>query len=285
MSPRRLPTASLPTFVLVAVAAAGCGSEARSAGPPREDPRRADVVRFWERFGRATSLRMRGDLAGAARAYEEALALDARHEDALYYLGQCRRELGEHAQAREAFARLVETNASSARGHLALGALLASPDPAEPLELETAERHLRRAHEINAEETGPMLRLGEILIVRGRAAEARHWLEAAARTNPKSVEAAFLAGYLRWEDGDRLGAEELFGKAVGASRADAPPRGVLGEGDRRAAAPPLPSPMGRTLFGGLTDRLRRSNASPPDMAALYGAVREARRGLARRAAP
>lgn len=31
-----------------------------------------------------------------------------------------------------------------------------------------------------------MVRLGELLIVRGRMQEARSWLEAAARTNPKS---------------------------------------------------------------------------------------------------
>ena len=62
---------------------------------------------------------------------------------------------GEPGPARAAFERLVTLNPESARGHLALGALLASPDPEEPMDLEAAEGHLSRAHEINGEETGP----------------------------------------------------------------------------------------------------------------------------------
>lgn len=269
--------------------AAACSRPRMSETPAAEDPRRAAVVRFWALVNEATTLRMAGDLERAARAYEEALSVDPRHEDSLYYLGHCQRELGDAIAARRIFSRLVEVNPASARGHMALAALLVSPEAREPLDLESAEAHLRRAHEINGEETGPMLRLGEVLIVQDRVQEAGTWLEAAARTNPRSVEAAFLAGYLLWEAGDRRGAVACLERAARAGQADAPLKGVLGEGDRKVpavgsaqvAAPPLRDPMGRTLFGELARPLRNAEAATVAARAdqLYGAVREARRAL------
>lgn len=239
-------------------------------------------------------MRTAGEYEKAAHAYEDALRIDPRHEDSLYYLGHCRRERHDTAAARRAFSRLVEVNPASTRGHLALAALLAAPEGTQPLDLEGAEAHLRRAHEINREETGAMLRLGEVLIVQGRVQEARTWLEAAARTNPKSVEAAFLAGYLLWEAGDRRGAAAWLERAVRASRADAPPKGVLGEGDRKVAstthaqaAPPLRDPMGRTLFSECARPLGDgdSAAAVARLDRLYGGVRAARRTLVSRRVP
>jgi tetratricopeptide (TPR) repeat protein len=277
------------------VLTAGCGAADREERP--DDPKRAAVARFWEVFNEATALRMKGDLAAASVAYEAALALDTRHEDSLYYLGQCRQELGLHLEARAAFERLVEVNRESARGHLALGALLASPDPAAPLDLGAAEAHFRRAHAINGEETGPMVRLGEIAIVRADDREARHWLEAALRTNVRSAEAAFLLGYLAWRSGDRRGAVSYYRRAERAAAAEAPIQGVLSEGDRKAepgadrvAAPPLRTPLGRTLFIAQTAHLRnpdaasRPSSADPEIDRLYSDMDRFVRDLGRRAA-
>jgi tetratricopeptide (TPR) repeat protein len=250
----RAPLAALA----LAGAALACSGPAGGVAADAADPARQRVVSFWDRLNRATDARMRGDLAGAARLYEEALALDPRHEDALYYLGQCRRQLAQPEAARAAFERLVEVNPASARGHLSLGALLASPDPAEPMALAEAERHLRRAHEINGEETGPVVRLGEIALVAGRSAEARRWFESALRMNPKSIEAAFLAGYLAWDEGRPTGS--FLQRLREAARVEGPTKGVLNEGDRRGtwrrAAPPLATPLGRLLFGEPVGTLR-----------------------------
>jgi enediyne biosynthesis protein E4 len=223
---------------------------------------RAAVIRFWSVFQQATALRIRHDLPAAETAYREALAIDPAHEDSLYYLGQVLAETGHPAAARDQLLRLVAVNPQSARGHLALGALLASPDAGDAADLAGAEAHLRRAHDINGEETGPLVRLGEVLIVRGAVDEARRRLEDAARTNPKSVDAAFLAGYLRWEAGERAAAAEALGRAGAAGQAPAPTKGVLGEGDRKAA-PPLTSPLGRTLFGDLAAAAMKSLATTP----------------------
>ncbi|HZI95202.1 MAG TPA: tetratricopeptide repeat protein [Patescibacteria group bacterium] len=154
---------------------------------------------------------------------------------------------------------------------------MGSPDESARFDPSAAEEHLRRAHEINGEETGPMLRLGEIMIVKGDMAAARHWLEAAARTNPKSVEAAFLAGYLRWQEGNLDDARAFYAKAVRAARIDAPVKGVLNEGDRKAS--PLRLPMGRTLFGSFCATLPESAT---DLGPLYQPVRDYARRLAHR---
>jgi tetratricopeptide (TPR) repeat protein len=277
--------------VLAALSACGCRGGADPAPPGPSDEERQRVRLFWQRFGDATAARIGGDCGRAIDLYVEALRLDPRHEDSFYYLGQCRRTTRRPVEARQAFERLVEVNPASARGHLALGALLASVEPTEPLDLAQAESHLRRAHEINGEETGPMLRLGEVLLVQDRVADARTWLEAAARTNPRAVEASFLLAYLAWDAGDRRSADAHFARALRGAQADAPPKGVLGEGDRKVAvagqvraAPPLQEPMGRTLFSELARPLRGPDAATiaarPE--SLYRAVAASRRAIASR---
>lgn len=273
---------------LVALLFAGVVGACRGATPPQvsdaEDAGRRDVRAFWARQNAATEARLRRDWAAASRLYEQALALDSRHEDALYYLGQCRREQGRPADARAAFLRLVAVNPQSARGHLALGSLLASPDAAEPIDLPAAEKHLRLAHEINGEETGPVVRLGEVLLVMGREDEAVQWFESALRTNPRCVEAAFLGGYVEWERGSDDTAR-LVERVREAAKVEAPIKGVLSEGDRkdaqRVVAPPLARPLGVLLLGGPIDTLRSRAAageaiSHPLVVQLWREVRRVR---------
>jgi tetratricopeptide (TPR) repeat protein len=282
-----MPRERLAMIALWAALAA-CGPDrhggARQA--PARDDQRERVVAFWERMNEATSARIAGDCAHARDFYLQALELDAKHEDCLYYLGQCQRELGRPAEARRAFEGLIDVNPGSARGHLALGALLASSNPDEPMDLPLAEKHLRRAHEINGEETGSMVRLGEVLLVEDNAGEARRWFESALRTNPRSVEAAFLAGYIAWEAKDAARARRFAAQAREAAKAQAPVKGVLNEGDRKderlVAAPPLATPMGRTLFDDKAAFIRHAAKSgevtgDADFARAWAAVRQARR--------
>jgi tetratricopeptide (TPR) repeat protein len=267
----------------LSLALGGCQAREREAPEtvPR-DPERARVLEFWQHYNAASRARTAGDCSEAALLYEKALTLDPKHEDSLYYLGQCRRELGEPGPARKAFRRLVEVSPRSARGHLALGALLASPDPAEPMDLAEAERHLEQAHAINGEETGPVIRLGEVALAAGRPEEARAWLEAALQTNAKSLEAALLAGYVSWELGEKEPGP-LVGRVRDASLVEAPAKGVLNEGDRRdsrgVVARPVTHPLGRLLFGGPVDDLRSRVVAgePLSEADVLAAWREVRR--------
>lgn len=240
-------------LVGIACAFATCGRERKEADGSRRDPAHEKVLAFWRSYNAATAARVADDCEKAAPLYEEALKLNPRHEDSLYYLGQCRRDLHQPAAARTALERLVEVNPASARGHSGLGSLLASHDPSEPLDLESAERHLRRAHDINKEETGPMVRLGEVLLVEGHPDEARRWFEDAIRTNPRSVDAALLAAYLERPRASPPARLEGVARRLQAAAAVArPAKGVPGEGDRRDAAghaaPPLEKPHGRLLF-------------------------------------
>jgi len=91
-----------------------------------------------------------------------------------------------------------------------------------------------------------------------------------------------MAGYVRWKSGDLAGAADFYLKAARAAKADAPVKGVLNEGDRKAAsstgggkvaAPPLKEPMGKTLFGALCDSLKaagavEASAQPPSRESL-----------------
>jgi tetratricopeptide (TPR) repeat protein len=297
---------------------AGAFEPGPALGAP-EPAERAAILKFWEDFNAGTALRMKKDFPGAERRYLDALAIDPKHEDSLYYLGQSRQEMANYKGAREAFEKLVALNPESARGYLALGALLATPDETAPLDLDAGEKAFRRAHEINGEETGPVVRIGEIEIVRGHFDEATRWLEGAMRTNPKSVEAAFFCGYLRWRKGDVKTAADFYRLAQKAARGDAPIKGVMSEGDRRAAppvgqpsaaapgsaaaaggapasapahvvAPPLKSPLGKTIFSRFCEPVREAAEKPGEVRvsvavldAAYAPMREAARRFASRA--
>lgn len=284
-----------PWSACIALAAALlCGCEVPPTTEPTPVDRGAAIRRFWSLYREATAMRTRGDFETAAHLYEQTLQIDPNHEDCLYYYGQSLQERADYGGARAAFERLVEVNPVSARGHLALGTLLTGAEVGAPFDLARAEEHLMRAHQINGEETAPMVRIGEILIMRGDMQGARHWLEAAARTNPKSTEAACLSGYLRWLAGDPDGASEFYAKAIRASQADKPAHGVLNEGDRKAAtaavsdpnvpvaAPPLKKPMGETLFGRLCADLPEQ---PPSLDAVYDPIQSHSRLLAARMSP
>jgi tetratricopeptide (TPR) repeat protein len=255
------------------VLSAAPAAAARMATPADHET----VLLFWKTLGEATAVRTAGDCAAAIPIYQRALALHPGHEDALYYLGQCLQALGRTDEAHGALVDLVTANPSSVRGHLALGSLAlwlqGGPD------LDGAQREFERAHALNKEESGAMLQLGEVALVRGEGARASEWLRAALHTNPRNLEAAFLLGYLEWRAGDTAAAARRCGEATAMAAPPAAPQGVKSEGDRQAAAPPLTSPMGRTLFSDFSDRLRGSAAAT--CATFYPAVDERVNGIRR----
>jgi uncharacterized membrane-anchored protein len=97
--------------------------------------------------------------------------------------------------------------------------------------LEAAERALQRAHAINPEETGALLVLGEVALLRGDEKLAEQRLAAATHTNPRAVGGFFLRGYLAWKRGDQAAATQFLDQARAAVGPDWQPRGATSEGD------------------------------------------------------
>lgn len=250
-----------------------CSSALAGARPCSSPPQSAERIReFWEVYREATASRVAGDPSRAAVSYQRALVLNPQHEDALYYLGNMYLELGRFEEAAAAWERLVRVNPNSSRAHARLGDLYFCPEPGAPVDLARAELEYRRALEINQEETGPLLRLGEIQLVRGRLGEALRLLDAVIGANAGSVEAHALKGYVAWRQGDTSAAFVLFAQAVDLAR-PREPAGLPGEGDTRRGRAPLAA---RAPCGGFTPPL---GGAPADRAELAAHMRGYYEGL------
>ena len=202
------------------------------------------IKAFWAHYYLATDHRIAGDWEQAAIAYEKALEINDQHEDALYYLGNMYLELNRSEDAKENWTRLVELNPQSARGHFQLGNLYLS-DPLFNIQL--AEKEFNRSMEINKEETGALLRLGQVYLLKGQVEEAQSYFNAVIGSNFKSIEAHILAGYLAWKREDEQKAKEMFRNAWKYAKDDLSPKEVLGEGDTKGGKS-FERPIARDLF-------------------------------------
>ena len=231
---------------------------------------RARIRQFWTVYGDATLERVAGRPETAAAGYVRALALNPDHEDALYYLGSMRLALGDFAAAESAWRRLVVVNPSSARAHSQLGSLYLCLEQGAPFQLDSAEVHFRKAHEINMEETGPSLHLGEAALMRGDLAAAGGWFRTVLGSHANSTAAHFYGGYLAWKGGDLSGARQAFGQSIAAARSGTVVAAVPGEGDTRAGATPIAAAPSRC---GQLDALRAGlelGDAHREMATRYG---------------
>lgn len=256
------------------------GSPPVVAGP--DSAARARVTEFWKRYRGATDQRIAGNTEVAAREYRRALELNPRHGDALYYLGGMRLSLGDFAGAEQAWRDLATSDPSSARAHSQLGRLYLCLDEGAPFRVDSAEAHLTRAHQINSEETGPVLQLGEAALIRGDTAVAARWFRTVLGSHQASAAAWFYAGFLEWKAGNRAKAGACYREALRVSAPASPPASAApGEGDTKGG-PPMTSRPGRCdQFRQLTVALDR----PPGMEPRYGRLDSLLRVAGRRQAP
>ena len=210
---------------------------------PIED--RDRIRRFWTVYRAASAQRIAREPQRAAATYAAALELNPRHEDALYYAGSMRLETGDYAGAAEAWRRLVTVNPASARTHSRLGELHACLDRGAPFQLDSAELHLRRAHELNKEENGPLVRLAEVALMRGDRESARRDLAAVLKTDAGNVSAHFYTGYLALRDKDLPKAREELRRAAKSPLTPLPTGAASGEGDTKAGARPMSAESAR----------------------------------------
>ena len=211
---------------------------------PQED-RRARTLAFWDAHTRAREAAAGGRTADAIAGYRKALSIDPRHEDSLYVLGNLCLEAGDRPAAKSAFESLLAVQPRSARGHGALGDLLADPASGALSDLREARRHYEQAGSLNAEETGWVVRVGEISLREREQRAAQLQFHKVLVTNPRSFQALYLLGYLAWRRGDVQEARRLFDSAFQALGPQAAP--APAEGDVRKTERPLPK---RGAFSG-----------------------------------
>jgi len=200
---------------------------------PAGEAGRKRVLEFWEQFRAGMdALKREGDCARAISHFRRALELDPNHEDSRYYLANCLFESGDRDGAIEELETLLEINPMSHRGCRRLACILAEPG-ASAASLERAEAEIQRAIALNPEETGGLLAGAEIALLRGDRAAARERLDHVLRSNPGSVPALYLRGFLDLEEGREPEARAKLERAARARQAEAKKRGASEEGEVR----------------------------------------------------
>ncbi len=201
--------------------------------PDASHEARTRTLKFWE-LQRAGMKALKVDLDPdrAIRLLRDALELDPNHQDSRYYLAQALAGAGDTESALRELGALQGRAPDSHRAWQQWGVLRArfTTDPAH---LTAAEEALQRAYRLNPEETGALLALGAIALMREQNDAAEQRLLAVTRTNPRSVGAHFLLGYLAWKRGDLVQARESLAAVRESRGPEWQPKGATSEGDVR----------------------------------------------------
>ncbi|MBE7499906.1 MAG: VCBS repeat-containing protein [Verrucomicrobiales bacterium] len=202
------------------------------------------------------------DQLKAIELLRAAIALNPRHEDSRYYLALALAGQGEVAGALATLEGLQQLNPQSHRAWQQWGILRASLAATDE-DLAAAEAALERAHRLNPEETGALLVLGEVALLRGDHPLADDRLAAATRTNPRAAGGFFLRGYLAWKRGDETAARKFLEQTRAALGPDWQPEGATSEGDVQQKQHVEPTPL-----AGFWERWNGQYALAPSFAAL-----------------
>ena len=196
----------------------------------------ADVPEFWELFRSAGQHRLARRLSESAADYEAALAINPLHDNSLYYLASVRLGLGQVEAAERALEQLLRVAPRSARAHTQLGVLNTCPGVGARLNLDSASSAFERASAINPEQTGTSLWLGLAALLDGRTDQASRHLDRVLGSNPRSIPAVYLRGYILWAQGRTHEADRAVAEARALAAATGEPEGLL-EGETRGERP------------------------------------------------
>jgi tetratricopeptide (TPR) repeat protein len=232
---------------------------------------------FWEAYHAASVARVSGARDKALREYARALQIRPDHEDSLYYLGNCYMEQGDYGRALTAYQRLTTLNPNgSSRASMQSGLVYASLDPAAPVDLAAAERSFARALELDPD-SGALLGLAEVAVLRGRWRRAHGLLLQVEADNKMSLAAPYLLGFLAYRSGDSREAWRWFNTAIGRGELKKPPVKWTEEGDVKGSPALRWQALARqSVFGGhwlrLRDYLKPPGATAADLARDYAAL-------------
>ncbi len=256
--------AAAAAALVLGLVALGCTSDAPETDSPEaaDHPERRRTTAFWEVYRSATRMRLARDFGGARSGYEEALVHRPEHEDSWYYLGNVAVELGEWEVAEQSWLNLTSINPSSSRGFSQLGHLYLCRPSIPLFDVSRAEAAFRESLRLNREETGPLLRLGEVFLLSGRIDSAAVFFDAVLGSDPGNSEAAVMRSYVEWRRGRREAAAARL-MAFDGSVNDPLPDQPMGEGDTRSGAGPMLAPgAGCQLFEPFQRLLDQGNVEP-----------------------
>ena len=240
---------------------------------------RAQIRRFWALKRDADRALVAGEWEKAIGILAELSSLDPTHLDSWYERGNCRLELGQFRDALGCWEMLLRLNPSSSRAWLQIGHIHLLPEAGDLYDPGRAAEAFRRAHELNREESGPLILWGQAALAGGDPDAALELFDTATRMNDQATEAFLLGGYIHWQRREMDLAHRRLRSAAGTLKKESTIEGTTGEGDtrddlaasRRAAASRRPFALG-------LESLRRAGPNP-DPATVYAGVERARAEL------
>ncbi len=188
---------------------------------------------FWAKQHAAMdAMKRERDFAKAVSLFREALAINPNHEDSHYYLANCLAELGDIPSAVGELDALIRINPQNHRAYQRKGELLAASASSKS-NLAAARRTLDAALQLNSEETGTLVLLGEVQLAEGNLQEADRDLAHVLQANARAANALYFRGYIAWKRHDDRQAAALLSQAHHALGPDWKPAGTVLEGDVR----------------------------------------------------
>ena len=194
---------------------------------------KAATQQFWAKQHAAMdAMKRERDFAQAVSLFREALAINPNHEDSHYYLANCLVELGDIPSAVGELDALIRVNPQNHRAYQRKGELLAASASSKS-KLAAARRTLDAALQLNSEETGTLVLLGEVQLAEGNLPEADRDFAHVLQANARAANALYFRGYIAWKRHDDRQAAALLSQAHHALGPDWKPAGTVLEGDVR----------------------------------------------------
>ncbi len=153
-----------------------------------------------------------GEYSEAIALYQEILALNPRHPEALNNLGATLFTLGRYAEAEDFFRRTIRLHPDFADANSNLGILLRCSG-----RVVEAETWLRRAIKINPKHVDARTNLGLAFVFFGRLSEAKAQFKKALKFKAKSDHTLFALGHLAAIEGRFDEAEVMLKRALDAN--------------------------------------------------------------------
>jgi len=194
---------------------------------------KAATEQFWAKQHSAMDAMKRDrNFTSAVQLFREALAINPNHEDSHYYLANCLVELGDVLSAIRELDALIRINSQNHRAYQRKGELLAASANLKS-ELTAARAALDAALQLNPEETGTLVLLGEVQLAEGNLSDADPDFAHVLQANARAANALYFRGYIAWKQHDDRRAAALLSQAHQALGPDWKPAGSVLEGDVR----------------------------------------------------